>query len=48
MKYELIVIWQSGEKDIYPYESEDAAEKGKANMKMAFGNQISWMGINKK
>lgn len=46
--YELIVIWSTGEKDVYDYETREEAEKGAKNMKMAFGNQVQWTGIDRK
>ena len=41
-KYELVIIWATGDKFIYVYDSEEAAIDGQASMKMANGNQISW------
>ena len=46
MKYELIVIWESGEKQTYLYDTYEAAKQGERGMKMANGKQISWTGIN--
>lgn len=46
--YELIVIWEDGEKQIYNYDTDIEARKGADNMKMCFGNQIAWTGINRK
>lgn len=48
MIYELIVIWDTGEKETYDYETLDAARQGEANMRMAFGCQIAWTGINER
>ena len=48
MEYELIVIWCTGEKEIYGYSNKSEAETGESNMKMAFGNQVSWTGIREK
>lgn len=45
MRYELIVIWTTGEKEIHTYNSEDEAYKRADGYKMAFGNQISWTGV---
>lgn len=45
--YELIIIWEDGDKNIYKYNTEDEARKGERNMRMAFGNQISWSGVRK-
>ena len=47
MRYELVVVWASGDKDVYQYESREAAEKGERGMRMANGNQISWKGIRR-
>lgn len=46
--YELIVLWSTGEKDVFEYETKEDAAKGADNMRMAFGNQIQWTGINRK
>ena len=48
MRYELIVIWETGEKEIHPYASREETEQAADGYKMAFGNQISWTGINRK
>ena len=44
MNYELVVIWEDGSKNVHQYRTEEDAEKGANNMKMAFGNQITWVG----
>lgn len=44
--YELIIIWSTGEKEVYQYTTREEAEKTELGMRMAFGNQISWTGIN--
>lgn len=41
-KYELVIIWATGGKDIYIYDSEEAAQDGQAGMMLALGKQISW------
>lgn len=46
--YELIIIWEDGEKQTYNYDTYEEASQGVSNMKKAFGNQISWTGINRK
>ena len=46
--YELVVIWENGDKDVYEYENEELAIKAGDNMMMALGNQIQWFGIRKK
>lgn len=48
MKFELVVIWETGEKDIFEYENEREAEQAGANMTKAFGRQISWVGTRQK
>ena len=47
MKYEVIVIWETGEKEIYSYITEEEAETSCKGLKMAFGGQISWIGTRK-
>lgn len=42
MAYDLVVIWQSGEQNIYPYYTEETAERARKNMSMVFGDQISY------
>jgi hypothetical protein len=44
MKY-LVVIWVTGEKEVYSYNSKEDAEEAERGFWMAFGNQISWTGI---
>lgn len=46
--YELVIVWDSGETDIYTYDSKEAAEEGGESMKMALGNQIAWYGTREK
>ena len=46
--YELVVVWGTGEMDIYEYTTEEEAEKAGQNMKMVFGGQISWYGTRRK
>lgn len=48
VNYELVVIWDTGEKQIYPCSTEAEAEQGGQNMKMAFGKQIAWYGTRPK
>lgn len=45
--FELVIIWDNGEKDVYTYKTEIEAETSGKNMKMVFGNQIQWFGIRK-
>lgn len=46
--FELVVVWDNGEKDVYEYATEEKAEQAGANMKMALGNQIRWYGSRRK
>ena len=41
-KWELVIVWESGETDIFKYNSEAEALAGENNYRMAFGNQISF------
>lgn len=40
--YELVIIWSTGEKEIFEYTDEDTAYNLQRGMRMAFGDQISW------
>ena len=44
-KYELVIVWETGEKEITEHESQELAEKAEQRYKVAFGNQIQWSGI---
>lgn len=45
MKYEVIVIWNTGEKETNTYNSLEKAEEIEKGYKMAFGRQIAYTGI---
>lgn len=45
--YELVIIWESGEKNIYHYDDRETAEEREKGFHTAFGNQISWSGIRR-
>lgn len=45
MKFELVIVWETGERDVYEYGDRESAEKGAAGMRMALGNQIRWSGV---
>lgn len=47
MKYELVIIWETGEKETFVYATEEEAQKACNGYQMAFGNQIAWAGIRK-
>ena len=44
-RWELVVVWDTGETDVYGYETETEARAAGAGMKMALGNQVEWYGI---
>lgn len=48
MKYELVIIWENGNLDVYEYDSQESAEQAGVNMVMALGNQIAWYGTRRK
>lgn len=48
LDYELVVIWDNGDKNVYEYATEEKAEEGAERMKMAFGHQIAWTGTRRK
>ena len=43
-KHELVIIWETGEKEVHEYESQELAEQAERGYKAAFGNQIQWSG----
>ena len=45
---ELVIIWSTGEKEIFAYTSMERAEKTGREMQKVFGNQISWWGTREK
>lgn len=47
MKYELVIVWSTGEKETYLYDSLDKAQDAEKGYKMAFGSQL-WTCINRK
>ena len=46
--YELVVIWDTGEKEVYEHMTEEEAQGSLKHLQFVFGNQISWMGIRKR
>ena len=46
--FELVIIWDTGGKDIYEYTTREDAESAGKNMKMALGDQIAWYGTRRK
>lgn len=45
--FELIVIWSTGDKNVYEYDTREEAVIGAGRMRMAFGKQIAWTGVRK-
>ena len=43
-KHELVIIWETGEKEVHEYESQELAEQAERGYKAALGNQIQWSG----
>lgn len=48
MRYELIIIWYTGEREVYGYATEDDARKAEEGYKQVFGSQIEWSGVRRK
>ena len=48
MRYELIVIWSDGDKEVYAYRNREKTERTAQEMKKVFGNQISWIGVRER
>jgi len=46
-KWELVIVWDTDDTDVYEYETEAEAEEAGHNMKIALGNQIAWYGVRK-
>ena len=42
MKYELVVVWTTGETSVYECKNLEDAKRAQRNMVMAFGNQIQY------
>lgn len=47
-RFELVVVWSDGNRDVYGYEDRESAEKSGDGMRMVFGNQIVWYGVRRK
>lgn len=41
-KFELVIIWSNGDKEIWEYQTEEEAKEAEEGMHVAVGNQISW------
>lgn len=47
MKYEIVVVWSTGEKQIFGYATREEAEQAKAGYEMAFGSQV-WVCVRER
>lgn len=47
-KYELVIVWDSGEKEVHEYKTKEEAEKAMAGMYMAFGHHQLWCCVREK
>ena len=45
--YELVIVWETGEKEVYEYATQEEANIIMQGYKTAFGNQL-WCGTRKK
>ena len=45
--YELVVIWETGKKEVHTYATEEEAQAAGDEYKTVFGNQISWTGTRR-
>lgn len=45
--FELIVVWSTGDTNVYEYDTQEEAVIGADRMRMAFGKQIAWTGVRK-
>ena len=48
MRYELVIVWQTGEIERYYYADMETAMLTENGFKTAFGSQIQWTVVNKK
>lgn len=45
MMYDLFIIWESGEREVFAYHTREAAEKYMLSYQIAFGHQIRYIDI---
>lgn len=45
--FELIVVWGTGDTNVYEYDTREEVAIGAGRMRMAFGKQIAWTGVRK-
>ena len=46
MRYKLIILWETGEREEYIYDSKTTAIEAQKGYRLAFGNQIAWTAID--
>lgn len=45
MMYDLIIIWESGERELFAYSTRELAEKYMLSYQIAFGHQIRYIDV---
>lgn len=48
MRYELVIIWDTGEKEVTDYPTLEEAEERESGYHTAFGNQIAFSCVNQR
>jgi len=46
-RFELVIVWSTGEREVYGFNTYEAAAKARRNMEIAFGSQL-WACINER
>ena len=46
MKYRLTIVWETGEKESYEFNTKEKAERAARNYRTAFGKQ-AWVSVSK-
>lgn len=47
MRFELVVIWDDGEKEVFSYPTEAEAKEAEDGYHKSFGNQLKWTGVRR-
>lgn len=45
MRWELVIVWETNDTDIYEYNTEAEAKAAGRGMRAALGNQVAWYGV---
>ena len=45
MRYEAVIVWETGEKEVHSYATEREAKQACEGYKRAFGRQVAWTGV---